>query len=500
MKKSIKNIISGVLGQFITIGFGIIIPRLVILNLGSESNGLLSSINTVIGYLNLLEAGIGTAALQALYGPVARAEKAEINGIIAAVKGFYQRTGAYYALGIIGIAFIYPFVVESEIPVTTIVAVILLSGMPQVINFYFQGKYKTLLQADGRNYVLTNLQTATSITTSVMKVILLNCGFGLCALQIMYCVVSLAQMVFIETYMKKVFGWIDLSVKPNIQALAQSTSVLVHQISGLVFSSTDTIILTMMCGLKTVSVYSIYTMLFGMVSTLIQNVNSGIVFLMGQTFNTDRERYIKLHDAYEVYNMALTFSLYAIASMFILPFIKLYTAGAEISYVDQWLPYLFITTYLLENGRTACIKVIHYAGHFKQTRWHAVVEMILNITVSVVAAYYFGIYGVLLGTVAALMFRSNIIIFYASKHILKRTPISTYYHWGINVVLYIMAVILSSMFLQNVELDTYLKIVLWAVVACGVWIPTFFLVNSLLNRGVFSFVLSLMKSKQVQRN
>lgn len=496
VKKSIKNIISGVLGQLFTIAFGIIIPRLVILSLGSESNGLMSSINTVIGYLNLLEAGIGTAALQALYGPVAKAEKAEINGIIAAVKGFYKRTGVYYALGIIGITFIYPFVVQSEIPVATIIAVILLSGMPQVVNFYFQGKYKILLQADGRNYVLTNLQTATSITTSVMKVILLNCGFGLVALQIMYCVVSLAQMMFIEAYVKKSFGWIDLSVKPNVQALEQSGSVLVHQISGLVFNSTDTIILTLLCGLKTVSVYSVYTMLFGMVSTLIQNVNSGVVFLMGQTFNTDRDKYIKLHDAYEVYNMALTFSLYAIANIFIVPFIKLYTAGAEISYIDQLLPHLFIATYLLENGRTACIKVIHYAGHFKQTRWHAVVEMIVNIIVSVIAVYRFGIYGVLFGTMAALLFRSNVIIFYASKHILKRSPISTYYHWAINIALYIMAIVCSDRFFRNIVLDSYLKIIFWAVIACVVWIPIFFIVNSVFNRKVFSFAISLVKSKR----
>lgn len=496
MRKSIKNIISGIFGQLFTMAFGILIPRLVILSLGSEANGLMSSINTVIGYLNLLEAGIGTAALQALYGPVAKADKPGINGILAAVKGFYRRTGAYYALGILGLAFIYPAVVQSEIPVATIFAVILLSGMPNVINYYFQGKYKTLLQADGRNYVLSNLQTATSITTSVMKVILLNCGFGLAALQIMYCIVSLAQMVVIEIYVKRVFGWLDLSVKPNVQALEQSGSVLIHQISGLVFNSTDTIILSVLCGLQTVSVYSVYTMLFGMISTLIYHINSGVVFLMGQTFHADRDKYLQLHDAYEVYNMALTFSLYAIAGLFILPFIKLYTAGAEISYLDRWLPHLFIATYLLENGRTACIKVIHYAGHFKQTRWHAVVEMILNLSVSAIAARFFGIYGVLLGTVAALLFRSNAMIFYAAKRILKRSPASTYYHWAINIALYFGVTICSDCFLKNIVMDSYLKIAFWAAIACAVWIPVFLIVNSVLNQRVFSFVLSLVKTKR----
>ena len=496
MRKSIKNIISGIFGQLFTMAFGILIPRLVILSLGSEANGLMSSINTVIGYLNLLEAGIGTAALQALYGPVAKADKPGINGILAAVKGFYRRTGAYYALGILGLAFIYPAVVQSEIPVATIFVVILLSGMPNVINYYFQGKYKILLQADGRYYVITNVQTLSSIITSISKILLINHGYGVLALQFVYFLVSIGQMIFFELYIRRVYAWVDIAVSPNFDALSKKGAVLVHQISGLVFNSTDTMVLSVLCGLETVSIYSIYTMLFGMVSTLVQNINNSISYIMGQTFNTDRDKYLKMHDAYEVYNMALTFSLYAIAGLFILPFIKLYTAGAEISYLDRWLPHLFIATYLLENGRTACIKVIHYAGHFKQTRWHAVVEMILNLSVSAIAARFFGIYGVLLGTVAALLFRSNAMIFYAAKRILKRSPASTYYHWAINIALYFGVTICSDCFLKNIVMDSYLKIAFWAAIACAVWIPVFLIVNSVLNQRVFSFVLSLVKTKR----
>ena len=57
-KRSIYNIFFGMLSQIISIALGIMIPRLVLVNLGSESNGLLSSINQAMVYLNLLEAGI----------------------------------------------------------------------------------------------------------------------------------------------------------------------------------------------------------------------------------------------------------------------------------------------------------------------------------------------------------------------------------------------------------------------------------------------------------
>lgn len=70
-QKSAYNILTSVLGQVITIVLGVVIPRLVLVNLGSENNGLLSSITQVLGYASLLEAGVGLASLQALYKPVA---------------------------------------------------------------------------------------------------------------------------------------------------------------------------------------------------------------------------------------------------------------------------------------------------------------------------------------------------------------------------------------------------------------------------------------------
>ena len=68
--KGLNNIISGFAGQFITVALGIVLPRLVLLNLGSEANGLLSTVTQIFTYFALLEAGVGNAALQAIYGPI----------------------------------------------------------------------------------------------------------------------------------------------------------------------------------------------------------------------------------------------------------------------------------------------------------------------------------------------------------------------------------------------------------------------------------------------
>lgn len=495
-KRSFYNVFFGLLSQVITIAMGIVIPRLVIVNLGSEANGLLSSVNQALVYLNLLEAGIGTATLQALYKPVATGDHGQVNAVLSATNRYYQRVGTGYFAAVLVLAVVYPMVIRSTLDPLTIFLVIAFSGMSQVVNFFFQGKYRILMQAEGKNYILTNLGTITTICTSTLKIILLLSGCNVAILQGMYFAFSLLQMLYICIYIRRNYKWIDLSVKPDLESLSQRNAVLIHQISGLIFSNTDVLILTYFTGLKTVSVYSMYVMLYGMIGGAISTINGGFSFALGQAYKTDRNKFMKLYNAFESYNMALTFSLYCIAGAFILPFLKLYTDGVgDISYIDAYLPYLFIITYLLSNGRSAAQRVIEYAGHFKLTQNRSLLESAINLTVSLLAVHHFGIYGVLIGTIIALFYRSNDMILYSSKHLLKRSAWTTYRKWITNALLFVICSVLMHIVLGRVSLDSYIAVILWAVVACIVVIPLFFAAASVLDRESFRYCMDFIRSK-----
>ena len=64
-KNSISNLTWGIIGNVITSVVAIVIPRLFIVNYGSEVNGLLSSIRQIYVYLALLEVGVGDASVVA---------------------------------------------------------------------------------------------------------------------------------------------------------------------------------------------------------------------------------------------------------------------------------------------------------------------------------------------------------------------------------------------------------------------------------------------------
>lgn len=491
-ENSLKNLFFG-LGSFvITTLMGIVIPRLFIVSYGSEVNGLIASVKQIFAYFALLEAGVGGAALQALYGPMARNDHQELSSILSATNQFYKKTGIFYGIGVAVLAVAYPLLVKADIPFYIIIGVILLQGEVGVVKYFVTAKLQLLLKVDGKNYIITNLGTIFSIFSNIARISLMYIGAEVLMVQAVFCLVDAAQVLLIVSYTRKHYGWLDLKAKPNYGAVAQKNSVLVHQLSGLIFNNTDTMILTFFCNLKVVSVYAMYSMLFNMAASVMGYVSSSVNFAMGQIFNSDRERYEKIQETYETYYLAVSFSIFTVLYIFILPFLRLYTAGvSDVVYLDRWLPVLFTAYQLLNYGRNTSASIIDYAGHYKQTQWRAILEMSINLTVSFVAVRFWGIYGVLAGTVAALLYRTNDTILYANHRIMNRSAWPTYRRWLRNFAMVLLCGWLGTFLPESYS--GYLMLVGTAALV-GIGVLVLFLgVNTLLEKTARNMVWFYLK-------
>ena len=172
--KKIKfNMISVVLCQIVTIAISFILPRLYIENFGSGVNGVLSTVKQIFSYLCLLEAGVGLATSQALLRPVATKSRGEINGILAATKQHYIKVGLVYGTAVLLIAAVYGFAVDTGLDPFTVIALVLLNGVPSLITFFIEGKYCILMETDGRQYIINNSQTVLQVVSGLAKVAVL---------------------------------------------------------------------------------------------------------------------------------------------------------------------------------------------------------------------------------------------------------------------------------------------------------------------------------------
>ena len=94
-KRFLFNSLTAALLQVFTVAAGFIIPRIILVNYGSEINGLVTSITQFIAYFNLVEAGLAGAAVYALYKPLADKDHKSINAVLSATNKFYIYQAIY---------------------------------------------------------------------------------------------------------------------------------------------------------------------------------------------------------------------------------------------------------------------------------------------------------------------------------------------------------------------------------------------------------------------
>ena len=488
LKKSKLNLLVSLAYQVVAIAMGLIVPRITLTSYGSETNGLLSSALQFVGYLTLFEAGIQAVATKSLYKTVGNDDKDGTNSILSAVNKNYKKIGVYYLLGLIVLSLVYPlFIDRNNLDYVTIVLVVLFSGLSNVVLFFFQGKYRILLQVEGKNYFISLMNIITNIANHGIKIALLSLKVNIAIVVFGSFVASMIPAVIIMLYIKKKYKWIDLGVQPNFAALSQSKDAIIHQVSGMIFSSTDTLLLTIFCDLKVVSVYVTYKLINDYIYSFAKIPFDSISFKLGQLYNTEKDKFKQCINTVELFTSNIFFILFTVTLCLTPTFVSLYTKGVEdINYADSKLAILFVMMQLLNCMRNPMLNTINYAGHYKQTLVPSIIETSINIVVSLVGVIFLGIYGGLLGTIVALLYRTGDIIIYANRKLLHRSPMRTFSYYIVEGIL-TCAIYFLFNFL-NLMIDTYLKFILVGVLLTVSVAIIFILISCLVYREEFSFL------------
>ena len=505
-KKSIYNMIFGIGNQLIVLIMGLIVPKLFIVSYGSEVNGLQSSISYVYTYIALLEAGIGTATVQALLGALGRNSREEANSVLAATNLQYKRVAYMYGAAVLVLSVVFPFTVSTSVDPITVGLMVLMSGVGSFVSFLTYGKFVLLLQADGRSFVVSIITLVDYILKNAIKIVLIMLGVPFIWVYTISALVAVVNFTFYHFYKKKHFPWVNYKVKPNKAAISQSKNVLVHQISSILCNSTDVLVLTYIVrDLRLVSVYNVYLMVFDAIKSLIINAFSSVSFILGQTYNTDIKKYRRMHKIYEVADFTVSFMLYTTACIMMTPFLSVYTRGiTDISYIDRYLPVLFAVIKLMHSVREPASQLINFAQHFKKTQWRSLIETGINVVVSIGACYLLrfwgisGIYGVLIGTVVALGYRTIDMYIYTSRRFLDRSVWVSIRHWITYMGAFFIALFVFDHFAITVNgyVDFFLKAILVFGIMAVYYAACTIVFNFSVAKTLFGFLKNRIKAKR----
>jgi len=487
-----NNLISSLVYQVVLISLSFLLPRLYLENFGSEVNGVLSTIKQIFVYMVLLEAGVGLATTQALYKRIGERDFKSANEVLSATNSYYIKTGIIYLAIVLVIAALYAYVIPTSIDSHVVFLIIILTALPALFSYFVQAKYRILMEVDGRKYVINNSETILQLASNIGKILVLLLTDSLILIQLTYCIISIIQLAFLYFYAKRRYTWLDLNAKPDFEAISQKNSVLVHQLSGMVFNNTDVILISLLCDFKAVSIYAIYNIFFSQVQNFITSIVSSFTFALGQMFHTDREKFDRLFSMYETFYIMTTCIIYTLMAVFLLPLIQIYTRGInDAEYSNVFLVLLFVLMNLISNSKIPANSIIEYSGDFEKTRSYAIWEMVINITVSIAAIMYMGICGAIVGTIAALLYRGIVTIFYSNTKILRRNQMCTYKILISNGAVF--AVIMAIFFVDTFSNVSFLKLLLNGIVH-SLWIvPLYLLVNFIFNKSAFKTLFELYR-------
>lgn len=504
VSKTTLNLSVSLIYKLITCVVGILIPRMFVITYGSELNGLQSSVTQIFAYVALIEAGIGEAALQSLFGPIARKDYHSANRILAATTHYYNRIGFIYFIILLAVSLCYPLIVEvSGLSYLMVVGYIILSGATTGVNFFYQSKIILLMQAEGSVYYNSMFAMISYLLISAIKITLICYGMNILFIQAGFFIVNLLVIYLYYRVAIKKYSWVNFKAEPDFNAISKSNYVLIHKISGIAFNNTDIILLTIIANLEVVSIYAMYKLIINMITTIIASFGDSINYKLGQVFNNNSlPEYCQIIDKFNSTYSIIAFSIFTITSIMLIPFLKLYTSGMDINYIYYLMPLLYVTIEILQVGREAMLRTVTVAGHFKETIHQSICEMVINIIVSVtlmlILKSYWGpiacLYGALLGTVASLVYRTLALNSYANKRILKRTSWQTNKIMLVNVILYALIYYMSTLYNWD-TINTYAK---WIVASIFVGLIVFTIVilgHLLFNKTSVQDLYGIVKSK-----
>lgn len=418
--KLFANTITSILYQFIAVICGFILPRMILIRYGSETNGLLLSIMQFLAVISFLELGVGAVIQSKLFKPLSVCDWNKVSDVIVAGDKFYKKIAYYLIIYVCFITIIFPYIYKGIYSPFEIITLVLILSVSTFFQYYFGIMDNILLVSDEKGYIIYISHTITILANIILGVILMWLGCSIHVVKLVSGVVFLCRPLVIRKYVNSLYK-INRLKNINIDPIKQKWDGVWQHVAHIILEHTDVIVLTILANVVDVSIYAVYNLVIYGVKNLYLTSTQGVLSYFGKLWvSEDQNRIFETFKIIEFSLHCVVVFLFTCTAVLICPFINIYTKG-----VDDAVYYqpIFAIIIVFANAMH-CIRipyhiVIKAAGEFKNTKKCFVNSAILNILLSVVGVKVYGLLGVAFGTLAAMSYQTIWLVIYNSKKLMK---------------------------------------------------------------------------------
>ena len=380
-----------------------------IVRLGAEVLGLNTTAVNLLGFLNLAELGIGAAVSFSLYKPLAEDARGAVGDIVS-VQGWLYRRIAWIVAGAAAVLMcFFPLLfAKTDLPLWYAYATFGVLLFASLSGYVFN--YRQIVPvADQRNYRLMAVTESIKnfkMLLQILAIVYLSDGYVWWL--VLEFLSSVATVFGINRLLARRYPWLRSNVaeggrlrRDYPQIVSKTRQLFFHKVAGFVLFQTSPLVIYAFTTLTMVAVYGNYMFIVMGINALLNAVFNSVTAGVGNLLvEADSGKAFRFFG--EIFSFRFLAACVSCLAMWLLasPFIELWV-GPEYLLDNVSLGLLTGILYVMIT-RGAVDTFVNASGLFHDV-WAPVVEAVLNLGVSILLGWMFGLHGVLAGVLLSLL-------------------------------------------------------------------------------------------------
>lgn len=403
IKSILKNSSVGIFTQITTIFLAFLTRSFFIKYLGVELLGINSTFTSILSTLSLTELGFQSAVVYAMYKPISLGDEETINEVLNIFGLIYKIIGVVFVCSSFVVTPLLQMFLKG-IEVTYEIRIYFLLQMFGSACTYFLSYKRTMLYADQKEYISKSIDLVFNIVFNIIQIIVIALWRNYQFYLILKIIQVYGSNIIILIICNKMYPYLHKS-KINTDMLkrimANVKDIFWGKIASYVYLSTDNIVISTFVGTISVGYLVNYTTVATSIKQISNSLLNPITPIIGNFLAKEKDDNIR-ERVFRVFSHVR----YIIALILVIPLILLIN-----EFVTIWIG----SQYILSNriafllGLDLYIHIVHSAtcdfiyglGIFKFDKYISLIGAIINIVLSMVLANFWGIFGVLFGTIVS---------------------------------------------------------------------------------------------------
>lgn len=427
-KTALKNVIVSIGSYGFLLIIGLLVRKLLLDNFDVELiayDGLISNIFSLMAIADL-----GTSGLfnYRMYQAFAEEDKARISKVISMFRVAYCLTGAIMTALCVIVFFLLPVIFEGKVHLWGYFRIMYVIYAASTIGTYFFGYWQSLLVAGQKEYKIVTIQTTLNTATQIAKVIILWTTKSYMVYLLITCGASLASNLLSAWCARKEYP--DVQIVPVSLAdfkkenmFREVREVFAVRVAGTIMNSTDNMIIMLLISAPAAAMYNNYCLIGGHVLTLFFKLIHPMRATVADMVNKEGKE-----DSYALFR-TLDLCCFFFASILLVCYGVVYQPAISVIFGERFLlPYSFVIAYALQtyvNMKSQAVGQLRVSfGEYHVERVYSILGMVLNIAASLILARFWGIAGIVTGTVLSLIAFWNGYAVIVVEHFFKKSLLS----------------------------------------------------------------------------